>query len=74
MMTYRGLHPKGDIDILYVKRKEGGRGLISLERCRREEENGLGFYVANQCMNNSSGKRHKKLMRNKRGNGYQEVI
>ena len=34
-------------DRLYVKRKEGGRGLISVERCIREEENSLGFYVAN---------------------------
>ena len=47
MTMYGGLHPKSDVDRLYVKRKEGGRGLISLERCIREEENGLGFYVAN---------------------------
>ena len=44
---YGGLHPKSDVDRLYVKRKEGGRGLISVERCIREEENHLGFYVAN---------------------------
>ena len=47
MTMYRGLHPKSDVEILYVKRKEGGRGLISVERCIREEENSLGFYVAN---------------------------
>ena len=45
--VYGGLHPKSDVDILYVKRKEGGRGLISVERCIREEQNSLGFYVAN---------------------------
>ena len=44
---YGGLHPKSDLDRLYVKRKEGGRGLTSMERCIREEENSLGFYVAN---------------------------
>ena len=44
---YRGLHPKNDVDRLYVKRKEGGRGLIGVERCIREEEDSLGFYVAN---------------------------
>ena len=44
---YGGLHSKSDIDRLYVKRKEGGRGFISVERCIREEENRLGFYVAN---------------------------
>ena len=47
MTMYGGLHPKSDVDRLYVKRKEGGRGLISVERCIREEENSLGFYVAN---------------------------
>ena len=46
-MIYGGLHPKSDVDRLYVKRKEGGRGLISVERCIREEENSLGFHVAN---------------------------
>ena len=44
---YGGLHPNNDVDRLYVKRKEGGRGLISVEQCIREEENSLGFYVAN---------------------------
>ena len=28
------------------KKKEGGRGLMSVERCVKEEENSLGFYVA----------------------------
>ena len=46
MTMYGGLHPKSDVDRLYVKRKEGGRGLISVGRCIREEENSLGFYVA----------------------------
>ena len=32
---------------MYIKRKEGCRGLMSVERCVREEENSLGFYVAN---------------------------
>ena len=40
---YGGLHSKSDIDRLYVKRKEGGRGLISVERCIREEQNSLGL-------------------------------
>ena len=33
--------------VLYMKRKEVGRGLVSLERSVREEGNSLGFYVAN---------------------------
>ena len=47
MTMHGGLHPNSDIDRLYMKRKEGGRSLISVERCIREEENSLGFYVAN---------------------------
>ena len=46
MTMYGGLHPKSDVDRLCMKRKEGGRGLISLEQCIRKEENSLGFYLA----------------------------
>ena len=42
---YGAIHPKGNIDRLYVKRKEGGRGLISIESCVRSEENNLGLYI-----------------------------
>ena len=32
MLTmYKMHHPKADIDRLYVKRKEGGRGLVQIE-------------------------------------------
>ena len=31
MAMYGEMHPKSDVDRLYVKRKEGGRGLISVE-------------------------------------------
>ena len=51
MTMYGRLHPKSDVDRLYVKRKEGGRDLISVERCIREEENSLRFYVANSDEN-----------------------
>ena len=30
---YEALHPKSDVDRLYIPRKEGGRGLISVEDC-----------------------------------------
>ena len=45
MTMYGVLHPKSDIDRLYLKRKHGGRGLISIEMCLRLEENNLGMYV-----------------------------
>ena len=38
---------KSDVGRLHMQRKEGGRGLINLEHCVREEENSLGFYIAN---------------------------
>ena len=47
MTMYGGLDTKSDVDRLYGERKEGGRGLISVEWCIRKEENSLGFYVAN---------------------------
>ena len=47
MTMYGALHPKSDVDRLYITRKEGGRGLMSVEHCVREEENSLGFYVVN---------------------------
>ena len=28
---YGALHPKSDVDRLYIKRKEGGRSLMSVE-------------------------------------------
>ena len=38
-MTMHGvLHWKSDVDRLYIKRKEGGTGLMGLKRCFREEE------------------------------------
>ena len=42
---YAAFHPKSDIDQLYLKRKHGGRGLISIETCVRSEEKNFGLYV-----------------------------
>ena len=47
MTMYGALHPKTDVDRLYIKRKEGGRCLMSVESCVGEGEDSLGFYVAN---------------------------
>ena len=47
-MTIQGaLHPKSDVDRVYLSRKVGGRGLISCKGCIRTEENNLGWYVRN---------------------------
>ena len=45
MTMYGVLHPKSDEGRLYIKRK-GGRGLMSVEHCIREDKNSLDFYVA----------------------------
>ena len=39
------LHPKSDVDRLYILRKEGGRGLVSIEDCVELAIRGLEVYV-----------------------------
>ena len=46
LMTMNGaLHPKSDINRIYIPRRRGGRGLISAESCIRREKNSMGWYV-----------------------------
>ena len=42
---YGALHPKSDVDRLYIPRKEGGRGFISIEDCVELVIRGLEVYV-----------------------------
>ena len=42
---YGALHPTSDVDRLYIPRKEGGRGLISIEDCVELAIRGLEVYV-----------------------------
>ena len=42
---YAALHPKSDVDRLYIPRKERGRGLISIEDCVELAIKGLEVYV-----------------------------
>ena len=45
-LTFCGaFHKRGSVGRLYLKRKEGGKGLISVEDCVRQEEGSLGLYV-----------------------------
>ena len=48
LMICRSLHPRSDIDRLYCKRKNGAKGLISVEECVRIEKKSLGFYLKEQ--------------------------
>ena len=45
LTMYGALHQKSGIDRLYVKRKHGGRGPISIEMCVRSMEYDLGLCV-----------------------------
>ena len=54
MTKYGALHPKSDVDRLYMKRKEGGRGLMSVEWCAKVEETVWIFMLPIQ-MTSSSG-------------------
>ena len=47
LTTYGALHPKRDVQQIYIGRKEGGRGLIGCEECVKGEENCIGWYVKN---------------------------
>ena len=48
MMTmHEVLHPKSDVDRVYLPKQNGGRGLISCEMCVKTEENNLAWYVRN---------------------------
>ena len=45
LTIYGALHPKSDVDILYIPRKEEGRGLISIEDCVELAIRGLELHV-----------------------------
>ena len=46
ILTMSGVfHRKGNVDRLYTKRENGGRGLISIEDCVKMEENNLQKYM-----------------------------
>ena len=45
LTIYGALHPKSDVDRLYIPRKEGGRGLISTKHCVELAVRGLELYV-----------------------------
>ena len=82
-MTMHGaLHPKSDVDSVYLSKEMGGRELISCERCVRVEKNNLGWYVRDsfesliegvkaaetiECNNTVNKKEFKQLDEGKEG-------
>ena len=45
MTMNKALHPKSNVERIYLPREKGGRGLISCESCVRSDESNLGWYV-----------------------------
>ena len=45
LTIHRAMHPQADVDRLYLKRKNGGRGLISVEDCIEMETRNLKSYI-----------------------------
>lgn len=54
MTMNRALHPKADVDRLYVSRDQGGRGMVSIEECVRIEECSLSDYIKRTGTNDDS--------------------
>ena len=47
MSAYHAIHPKSNVQKIYIKRKEGGRGLSSVEECIARELRSLHHYIVN---------------------------
>ena len=45
LTMHNGLHPKSNVDRIYIPREEGGRGLISVEDCVESVTLGLERYI-----------------------------
>ena len=42
---YIGLHPRRNIERLYLPRSEGGRALVSIEDCVNDERENIALYA-----------------------------
>ena len=63
LLMHKGLHPKSDIDRLYVRRKEGRRGLVSCKSTVGREENNLGWYLTNLNENLLQRVKHVRILK-----------
>ena len=59
---YGALHPKSDVDRVYLSRHKGGRGLITCEMCVKAEENNLAWYNRNSNERLMTGVRKIKIL------------
>ena len=63
LTMHKELHPKNDLDRLYISRKEGGRELMSCESTIRSEENNLGWNLKNSDQNLLQGVKHVEILK-----------
>ena len=63
LTIHKGLHPKSDVDRLYVSRKEGGKGRVSCESTIGSEENNPGWYLKNSNENLVPGVKHVRILK-----------
>ena len=47
---YQALHPRSNVDTLYLPCGKEGKGLLSLEECVNSEKSSLGLYLKVKCM------------------------
>ena len=47
MTMHRALHPRSNVNRIYAPRKDGGKGLLSIEDCVNIESRALGQYLKN---------------------------
>ena len=47
LIAVTALHPKANMMRIYIKRRYGGRGLISIEECCAAELRSIDFYLVN---------------------------
>ena len=74
MTIHRGLAKRADVDRLYTKRHDGGRGLLNIEESVKLEEQALATYMqkdqTKKASENTNVQELKKSMAKSRKDGW----
>ena len=74
LTIYRALHPQSDVDRLYYKRSDGGKGMISVEDCVAVEISSLGRYIEESRGSTLIAVKREQVLKDKRGGTVKEAI